>query len=103
MNRLSLTVLSTFALILLISGGLVYVLRDRANIDTAATTADAGVGAQPKSSPGETPKSSPEAGNRKGGSLFGDLFGENSPDVAPAHSGNKAPSMACRSMKMGLP
>ena len=102
MNRLSLAVLSTFALILLISGGLVYVLRDRGDIGTAAATADAGVGAQPKSSPGETPRSTPEPAPRKGTSLFGDLFGENSPDVAPSHSGNWGATAAIVTLRFSL-
>lgn len=102
MNRLSLTVLSTFALILLISGGLAYVLRDRPDIGNTAATADAGVGAQPKSSPGETPKSSPEAGKRNSGTLFGDLFAESSPDVAPSHSGNWAATAAIVTLRFAL-
>ena len=102
MNRLSLTVLGTFALILLISGGLAYVLRDRPDLGNAAATADAGVGAQPKSSPGEAPKSSPEAGKRKSGTLFGDLFAESSPDVAPSHSGNWAATAAIVTLRFSL-
>jgi len=101
MNRLSLTVLSTFAVILLISGGLAYVLRERADLGSAAATADAGVGIQPKSSPGEAPKSSPAAGKRKG-TLFGELFGEDSPDVAPSHSGNWGATAAVVTLRFAL-
>src|SRR5688572_12771269 len=102
MNRLSLTVLTTFAVILLISGGLAYVLRDRPDIKNAAATADAGVGAQPKSSPGEAPKSSPEAGKRNSGTLFGDLFAENSPDVKPATSGGWQSTAATVTLRFSL-
>jgi hypothetical protein len=103
MNRLSLAVLGTFVLILLISGGLAYVLRARTdNVGSAAATADAGVGSQPKSSPGEAPKSSPEAGKRNSHTLFGDLFGENSPDLAPAHSGSWAASAAIVTLRFAL-
>src|SRR5687767_1628809 len=102
MNRLSLTVLTTFAVILLISGGLAYVLRDRPDINNAAATADAGVGAQPKSSPGEAPKSSPEAGKRNSGTLFGDLFAENSPDVHPATSGSWQSTAATVALRFSL-
>ncbi len=102
MNRLSLTVLSTFAIILLISGGLAYVLRDRPDINNAAATSDAGVGAQPKSSPGEAPKSSPEAEKRNSGTLFGDLFAENSPDVKPAESGSWGATAATVTLRFAL-
>ena len=101
MNRLSLTVLGTFALILLISGGLAYMLRDRADLGSAAATADAGVGTQPKPSPGETPRSSPEAGRRRG-TLFGDLFSEDSPDVKPAHSGSWGATAATVTLRFAL-
>ena len=85
MNRLSLTVLSTFALILLISGGLAYVLRDRTDLGKEAATADAGVGttAGTKPSPGTTPRPNTEMEKPNGRSLLGELFGLNSPDLAP--------------------
>ena len=102
MNRLSLTVLSTFALILLISAGLAYVLRDRGDLGSAAATADVGVGTQPKSSPGEAPKPSPETGKRSGGTLFGDLFDEDSPDVKPAHSGSWGATAATVTLRFAL-
>lgn len=102
MNRLSLAVLGTFVLILLISGGLAYVLRDRADIGSAASTADAGVGTQARPSPGETPKSTPAAGRAKSGTLFGDLFAEESPDVAPSHSGNWAATAAIVTLRFAL-
>src|SRR5687768_10853768 len=43
MNRLTVVVLGTFTAILLISGGLAYVLRDQTKLENAAVTSDAGV------------------------------------------------------------
>ncbi|HEY5839603.1 MAG TPA: hypothetical protein VIT19_11250, partial [Pyrinomonadaceae bacterium] len=84
MNRLTLVVLGTFTAILLISGGLSYVLRHQTKLDNAAVTADAGVGT------GATTRPSPSPQTQKtgGGSIFGDLFGQDNPDVHPATSGS---------------
>jgi hypothetical protein len=91
MNRLSVAVLGTFVGLLLISGGLAYVLRERADIGNAAASADAGVGAgtaaQPKSSSeNEKSKPTPENQAQDGGAhtLLGELFGERSPSLAPS-------------------
>ena len=86
MNRLTLTVLGTFVVILLITGGLAYVLQHRQDVGGAATNADAGVGtgADSKPSPEEKPKGQPDPTKTSSRTLFGDLFGQNSPELAPA-------------------
>lgn len=86
MNR-SFTVLGTFAVILLITGGLAYVLRDRTRIENAAATADAGVGSgqTTRPSPGSTPTPSPQNGAN---TVFGEMFGQHSPDITPATTGS---------------
>jgi hypothetical protein len=83
MNRLTLTVLGTFVLLLLISGGLAYAFRNRTNVPQVAASSDAGVGvtASPKPSPAGTPRTSGEMEKPTG--LFGELFGLNTPDLAP--------------------
>ena len=80
MNRLTLTVLGTFVLLLLITGGLAYALRDRTNVDKAAVTAGAGAGQDAAAR--ATPTPAPEAKNG-GRTFFGELFGQNAPDLAP--------------------
>lgn len=85
MNRLTLTVLGTFVLILLISGGLAYVLRDRTDVAEVAATSDAGVGtgATNRPSPSPTPRTSTDIEKPNGRSVLGELFGLNNPDLAP--------------------
>jgi hypothetical protein len=103
MNRLTLVVLGTFTAILLISGGLAYVLRHQTKLDNAAVTSDAGVGsgAATRPSPGSAPNTSPQkpAG---GGTLFGDLFGQDNPDVHPATSGGWQSTSATVALRFSL-
>jgi len=103
MNRLTLVVLGTFTAILLISGGLSYVLRHQTKLDNAAVTSDAGVGsgATTRPSPGSAPNTSPQkpAG---GGTLFGDLFGQDNPDVHPATSGGWQSTAATVTLRFSL-
>lgn len=90
MNKLTLTVLGTFVALLIVSGGLAYFLRERAQMANAPASAEAGAESNipflPSSSP-ETgkPKSSPESARQNGShTLLGELFGERSPSLAPS-------------------
>ncbi|MGZ5437571.1 MAG: DUF4956 domain-containing protein [Pyrinomonadaceae bacterium] len=98
MNRLTVVVLGTFTAILLISGGLSYVLRHQTKLDNAAVTSDAGVGT------GSTTKPSPSPQTQKtgGGSIFGDLFGQDNPDVHPATSGSWQSTAATVTLRFSL-
>ncbi|HEV2904119.1 MAG TPA: DUF4956 domain-containing protein [Pyrinomonadaceae bacterium] len=98
-NRLTLVVLGTFTTILLISGGLAYVLRHQTQLDNAAVTSDAGVGA------GATTRSSPSPQAQKGDggrTIFGDLFGQDNPDVHPATSGGWKSTSATVALRFSL-
>jgi uncharacterized membrane protein YhiD involved in acid resistance len=88
---------------LLISGGLAYLLHDQAKIESAAATADAGVGsgAPTRSSPASTPVSSPAPQNG-GRTLFGELFGQDKPDVDPATSGSWQSTAATVALRFSL-
>jgi hypothetical protein len=99
MNRLTLVVLGTFTTILLISGGLAYVLRHQTQLDNAAATSDAGVGARP--SPGSAPNASPQT-PKDGRTLFGDLFGQDNPDVHPATFGGWQSTAATVALRFSL-
>ena len=81
MNRLTLTVLGTFVLLLLITGGLAYMFRDRTDVGKAAATADAGVGRD--ASHGTPPAANPSPTPSPDHTFFGELFGQNKPDLAP--------------------
>ena len=105
MNRLTLVVLGTFTAILLISGGLAYVLRHETKLENAAVTSDAGVGsnAAARPSPGSAPTTSPQTGKPAGGgTLFGDLFGQDNPDVHPATSGSWQSTAATVTLRFSL-
>ena len=103
MNRLTLIVLGTFTAILLISGGLSYVLRSQTKLDNAAVTSDAGVGSgsAARPSPGSTPNTSAQKPTG-GGTLFGDLFGQDNPDVHPATSGSWQSTAATVTLRFSL-
>lgn len=103
MNRLTVVVLGTFTAILLISGGLAYVLRHQTQLDNAAVTSDAGVGAgsATKPSPGSAPNTSPQT-PKDGRTLFGELFGQDNPDVHPATSGGWQSTAATVTLRFSL-
>lgn len=101
MNRLTLVVLGTFTAILLISGGLAYVLRHETKLDNAAVTSDAGVGARPSPGSAANPSPQPPKDNR-GGTIFGDLFGQDNPDVHPATSGSWQSTAATVALRFSL-
>ncbi|HSQ13032.1 MAG TPA: DUF4956 domain-containing protein, partial [Candidatus Deferrimicrobium sp.] len=98
MNRLTLVVLGTFTAILLISGGLSYVLRHQTKLDNAAVTSNAGVGSGATTSPSP----SPQTQKTGGGSIFGDLFGQDNPDVHPATSGSWQTTAATVTLRFSL-
>jgi uncharacterized membrane protein YhiD involved in acid resistance len=85
MNKLTLSVLATFAAVLLISGGLAYMFRGQVLLEGGAATSDAGVGTA-RSTPSGTP--TPAAIPKSGGTIFGDIFGQNNPDVGHATAGS---------------
>src|SRR5687767_3829782 len=105
MNRLTVVVLGTFSAILLISGGLAYVLRHQTILDNAAVTSDGGVGtgSTARPSPGSPPNTSPQTQKPTGGgTLFGDLFGQDNPDVHPATSGSWQSTAATVALRFSL-
>lgn len=89
MNRLTLAVLGTFVLLLVVSGGLAYLLRERGQIGTGPANPLASVESDPRSQPrsspeAEKPKNSSEGEQNGAHTLLGELFGERSPSLAPS-------------------
>ena len=91
MNRLTLAVLGTFVALLVASGTVAYLLRERGDLGNVATHTQNGPESNipflPPPSPDGTKqsKSSPDASPEGTHTLLGELFGERSPSLAPSN------------------